>query len=114
MPRPPEAPLAFYVIPLLVFHRDFSFLRKSFPSILVSWIRRISEFEDLMISLSASSLFLLPKPLQFQEVSFIDYLGGSCGLLGGPWIVSSFFVFLPLLGFFWSDGGVTFFFAIAI
>jgi hypothetical protein len=41
-----------------------------------------------MMSLSASSFLLLPNPLQFQEVSFINYLGGMSGLVGRPWSAS--------------------------
>ena len=86
--NPPKAPLALFAIPWLILHRIVVALSKFWLSILVSWRSRISDFEALMMSLSASSFLLLLNPLQFQEVSFINYLGGMNGLLGRPWSAS--------------------------
>jgi len=91
----PEAPLALFVIPWHILHMVVVALSKSWLSILVSWRSRISDFEALMMSLSASSFFLLSNPRQFQEVSFINYLGGMNGLPERPW--SDSFVCLTLI-----------------
>ena len=88
VPNSPEAPLALSAIPWHILHMVVVALSKSWLSILVSWRSRISDFEALMMSLSASSFLLLLNPLQFQEVSFIDYCRRMNGLVGRPWSAS--------------------------
>ena len=83
---PPEAPLAFPAIPRLPFQTFDKVLSASCWLILVSWSNRILAFEVLRISFNASSFFLLPIPLQFQEFMIIINLGGRGGLLGRLWL----------------------------
>jgi len=88
VPNPPKAPLAFSIIPWLLLQTLVATLSKSWLSILVSWRSRISVFEAFMMSLSSSSFLFLPNPRHFQEIRFINYLGGMTSLLGRPWSAS--------------------------
>jgi hypothetical protein len=76
--NPPEVPLELTALPSLLFHFDLLISRRASPSILVSWSIRISEGSAFNRSLTASILLGFPRPLQFQEASFITYsMGGG-------------------------------------
>lgn len=77
---PPEAPLAEVALASLLGHKFFLICRKSLSSSLVSWMRSMSGASVLARFLMASFLTFLPRPLQFQEMTFIIYVSG-----GLPW-----------------------------
>lgn len=72
-PGPPEAPRAEIACAPLLFQKFLLAWRKVVSSILVSWMRRIFEASNLVNLFIASSLALVPIPLQFHEIIFIIY-----------------------------------------
>ena len=78
---PLEAPLELMAFPTLFFQkRDDRFITSSF-GILVSWMSRMSGFSDFNKFLRTSTLIDPPKPLQFQETTFI--ISWMCEILLG-------------------------------
>lgn len=70
---PPEAPWGEIACAPLLFQNFLLAWRKAMSSNLVSWMRRISGASNLIRLFIASSLTVVPIPLQFQETIFIIY-----------------------------------------
>ena len=83
VPMPPEAPLELMAALPLFFQNLVLVWRNASSSILVSWIRRMSRWCKDIRSDIDSSLDLLPRPLQFQERTFITYFWRSKASLSG-------------------------------
>jgi len=80
VPIPPEVHRAEIALASLLNQSFLHAYRKTTSSNLVSWTRSMSGVSVLIKLLMASSLTLLPIPLQFQEMAFIIYVSG-----GPPW-----------------------------